>query len=394
MSKKRAHRNNYSDYKSESRSQLLSDEVSVEIESTAESLLSRIELDVNQDPPSDYSVYTGISGIAFLFLLLGERVHDSFFNRALECIEEVLPRLRNRNVSFLTGDAGPLALGAVLFAREGNDNEKSNLISQLTGPLLRTALDLDLPDEMLYGRAGYLYSLLFINKHLGEDTIPVSTIRRVVSAILCSGINLARQEQFDVPLMYKWHDTYYVGAAHGLAGILFMLLQAKNYLERSELETLVCPTIDYLQEVRYPSGNFRSSLDSENDKLVQWCHGAPGMVDLFCLAYGTFGREVYLDTALECGEIVWRRGLLKKGYSICHGVAGNAYSFLSLFRATQDLKHLHRAIQFAKWCNDYGTHQVHYPDHPMSLFEGVSGVVHFIYDVQQPERAAFPAYVL
>lgn len=30
------------------------------------------------------------------------------------------------------------------------------------------------------------------------------------------------------PLMYQWHESYYLGAAHGISGILYMLLQVAN----------------------------------------------------------------------------------------------------------------------------------------------------------------------
>lgn len=56
-----------------------------------------------------------------------------------------------------------------------------------------------------------------------------------------------------------------------------------------------------------------------------------------------FGAAEYLQMALQCGEVVWRWGLLKKGYGLCHGAAGNAYAFLALYRLTQDPKHLYRA---------------------------------------------------
>lgn len=36
-----------------------------------------------------------------------------------------------------------------------------------------------MPDEMLYGRAGYLHALLFTNKYLGDDLIHPRVIRRV-----------------------------------------------------------------------------------------------------------------------------------------------------------------------------------------------------------------------
>lgn len=57
----------------------------------------------------------------------------------------------------------------------------------------------------------------------------------------------------------------------------------------------------------------------------------------------TFGVAQYLSDALQCGEVVWRYGLLKKGYGLCHGAAGNAYTFLALYRQTQEAKHLYRA---------------------------------------------------
>lgn len=62
-------------------------------------------------------------------------------------------------------------------------------------------------------------------------------------------------------------------------------VQAKDYMAGSELSNLVRPTIDYLQGLCFPSGNFPSSLSNNTDRLVQWCHGAPGAVFLFAQAY-------------------------------------------------------------------------------------------------------------
>ena len=50
--------------------------------------------------------------------------------------------------------------------------------------------------------------------------------------------------------------------------------------------------------------------------------------------------ENYLKIALQCGEVIWSRGLLKKGYGICHGVAGNEYTFLTLFQQTKVILNL------------------------------------------------------
>lgn len=39
---------------------------------------------------------------------------------------------------------------------------------------MQIRLPRSLPDELLYGRAGYLWACLFLNKHIGEGTIPAS----------------------------------------------------------------------------------------------------------------------------------------------------------------------------------------------------------------------------
>ena len=78
-------------------------------------------------------------------------------------------------------------------------------------------------------------------------------------------------------------------------------------------------------------------------QACEWLFPTLWQIFLFCCK--VFGKEKYLDAALKCGEVVWSHGLLKKGYGICHGVAGNAYTFLCLFKQTGDQKCLHRAIK-------------------------------------------------
>ncbi|KAL1137779.1 hypothetical protein AAG570_009475 [Ranatra chinensis] len=240
--------------------------------------------------------------------------------------------------------------------------------------------DKSLPDELLYGRVGYLYALLFVNKYTKEGAVSGNVIRKVVEAILRSGIQLSKKrKELNVPLVYEWHDKNYLGAAHGVAGILYLLLRARCAVTVSELHSLIKPTIDWLINFRYSSGNFFSSVGSESDRLVQWCHGAPGFVHLLTLASQVFKDQSYMNIALECGDAVWNRGLLTKGYSICHGVSGNAYTFLHLYQITGSDIHLYRAACFADWCTKYPKHQGLQPDRPFSLFEG-----NYVYYILQP----------
>ena len=62
----------------------------------------------------------------------------------------------------------------------------------------------------------------------------------------------------------------------------------------------------------------------------------------------TYKDEKYLKAAKDCAEVIWQRGLLKKGYGICHGPAGNAYAFLAMYKLTNDMAYLYRAYKVGK----------------------------------------------
>ena len=73
---------------------------------------------------------------------------------------------------------------------------------------------------------------------------------------------------------------------------------------------------------------------------------------LLCSCYKLLGEEKYLEAAERAGECVWERGLLKKGNCLCHGIAGNAYSLMTLYKYTKDEKWKFRAFTFASAMNN------------------------------------------
>ncbi|KAK1885569.1 LanC-like protein 2 [Dissostichus eleginoides] len=336
------------------------------VQSKIKDLLQQMEEGLKTADPHDFSTYTGWTGIALLYLQLHRCSQESsHLQRALDYVKRTLRILNGRKVSFLCGDAGPLAVGAVVHHKLSNTEESQDCLNS------SVLSDSDLSDELLYGRAGFLFALLYVNREMGEHTVEESTITQVVSAILDSGKSLSQDQKKTerCPLLYEWHRKQYLGAAHGLTGIFYMLLQ------------FVRPSIDYVRHKKFRSGNFPSSLSNESDRLVQWCHGAPG-------------EEKYLKEASDCSEVIWQRGFLRKGYGLCHGTAGNGFIFLSLYRRTKERKHLFRACKFAEWCLDYGTHGCRIPDRPYSLFEGMAGTVYFLSELENPEASCFPAFEL
>ncbi|VDN10816.1 unnamed protein product [Dibothriocephalus latus] len=162
---------------------------------------------------------------------------------------------------------------------------------------------------------------------------------QVVERILSDGRTLSKEMQLNgtyqeliqpwalrcPPLMFTWHDKAYLGAAHGFAGILMTLLkvsddilkpitdshnqrhkqcnkisplnasfcmkvhqQMPEALPDTALYALILPTITWLSELHFDGEehyNWPSSLGNNNNRLVQWCHGAPGIIPLLLLAH-------------------------------------------------------------------------------------------------------------
>ncbi len=64
------------------------------------------------------------------------------------------------------------------------------------------------------------------------------------------------------PLMYCYYGTDYLGAAHGLAGILQALLAVPGIFNpKLDLERDVKRSVDYLLSLQTESGNFPCALD-------------------------------------------------------------------------------------------------------------------------------------
>ena len=89
-----------------------------------------------------------------------------------------------------TSLSGIHALAAVIYSTTGDGSKSSHQVSQLLG-YLRVSLDNSAADEILYGRAGYLFSLLFVKNHIGKELLEgtgvESAMRKVFDAIVESG---------------------------------------------------------------------------------------------------------------------------------------------------------------------------------------------------------------
>ncbi|KAK3248405.1 hypothetical protein CYMTET_42130 [Cymbomonas tetramitiformis] len=375
----------------------------------------------------NYSVYTGLGGIALTFLRLGLYCRDKMEGREAECLssdylllarDTALACLQAKpvssEVSFFCGTPGHLAILCIVSHTLRDDAAANGYLSDLlqwVAPALKHS-----EDELLFGRAGYLYALLWVRHQLGLggveglDTPDLDTpLRHVAEQIVTSGKMSAEGFGYEGwPMMWHCFESPYLGAAHGATGILTMLFHCFCLLS-TRSQHLVVGTLEKLLATIHASGNLPIQLRDEHDKQVHWCHGASGLPGLAQAAEphvsGTT-RHALREAALKAGEVVWERGVILKGTGLCHGVAGNAYAFLTLYRLTGDGTHLLRARAFAELTRDTDVLRAQaeapdrqrkvpgVPDSPCSLMEGSAGLVCFLLDANQPAKSAFPGWEL
>jgi lantibiotic modifying enzyme len=147
----------------------------------------------------------------------------------------------------------------------------------------------------------------------------------------------------------------YIGGAHGFAGNVHALLRASalfaperlDEIRREAARTAVATAVIRDDAVNWPAlVEEMDRIDARWKGLVQWCHGAPGVV--IGLAAIPPGLDPRLDEVLVAGgELVHRAGPPRKGPGLCHGTAGNGYALLKLHARTGDARWLARARGFA-----------------------------------------------
>ncbi|KAK7750005.1 hypothetical protein SLS62_008114 [Diatrype stigma] len=182
-------------------------------------------------------------------------------------------------------------------------------------------------NEWLYGRAGYLYFLRLCRSHF--ETRHRS---QALTTKLTQAIESTVRRIMESPLPWTWHGKEYVGAAHGSMGIITQIvLSCTPGKHPPALDDVVRKLI----EMQLPTGNFpssvrRSSYSDHDDRLVQFCHGGPGIVMSLSCIVPCFPTDLQdkMQAVMERARAdIWNRGLLTKPPCLCHGIVGNALAF-------------------------------------------------------------------
>lgn len=209
------------------------------------------------------------------------------------------------SVSFLCGNAGIYAVSAVINQSHGNlqaVQEDLNQFKKGATVCLRTSFNRQGNDEMLFGRAGYLSGIYWLNTQLPlQQRFPTHIASNIAEITILTGNNYAHKvgSAGSMPLLWVCYGERYLGAAHGVASILHMLLESPMFASHllnmdhkmvqptNSTQQLVQSAIDNLLRLQTEDGNFPTILEDQRHQkspasnLVHWLVTLNGF--LICL---------------------------------------------------------------------------------------------------------------
>jgi hypothetical protein len=293
-------------------------------------------------PAGGSSVYLGAAGVLYGLADLASRgVIDAdprcvAWTSALPERYAAAPDTGAVVPSYLLGEAGVLL--AALHAQprpDWADRLYATIAANIDNPTL----------EALWGAPGTMLAAVFAFEMSAEERW--RTLFRANVAALTREWRRHEGDDFEL-----WTQDLYgkkrrlLGAGHGYAGNVFAFFRGWQLLPETERAALFERALATLRATAVVAGDLANWMPEPHAErpLVQWCHGAPGMITSF----GRAPPSAELDRLLaKGGELTWLAGPLRKGPSLCHGTAGNGAAFLTLFARTGDSVWLERARSFA-----------------------------------------------
>lgn len=151
-----------------------------------------------------------------------------YINRAKRNAKRYSER-RDERCAFLLGNAGIYAVAAAISdLTQNTDSMQKELREFEKGFEACKPINFNKygSDELLVGRAGFLSGIYWLNQTLRSKPFTSEPIIEICESIVQSGRQYSQANRSHFPLMYAYHRSEYLGAAHGLSGILHMLLES------------------------------------------------------------------------------------------------------------------------------------------------------------------------
>jgi lantibiotic modifying enzyme len=349
-------------------------------------------------------LYSGTSGIALFLAQLHHFRPDAVLavtargalRQALSAAEEIPEGMRHALYSGWIG----IALALIDAARRLDDpaleQEALRLVAAQQGhELAPTSLD------VISGAAGALRGLFAIAARLGRE-LHLEEARRLGEHLLAHANRSAEGWSWTTLPPAAGEQKDLTGYSHGAGGIALALLELS--LRTGDSRFLEGALGGFAYERRHFSAeqqnwpdfrSFASPNPQQTGYSLAWCHGAPGIGLSRLRAFALTRDETYRREAEAALQATYRplaTPSAADGYSLCHGLGGNA----ELFLAAADTLGEERYRAVAEAVGDRGIQAIHLHRNPWpcgvvsggetpNLMLGTAGIGYFylrLYDSQ------------
>jgi lantibiotic biosynthesis protein len=270
-----------------------------------------------------------------------------------------------------------------------------NEFADLEKHLFNAAEDLIAKDDIdyLHGALGIVH---YFTTRAGESLIVKEYLNILVSEICLKAIVTKDGIWFKNYSLDRLKSDYKVdfGLAHGLTGILLILIKTWQFIDdKAQAEEVITKGIQYILANQMPADEenmeyavFPTNLDTNTNVLhrinrLAWCYGDINQVLLLYRAGKLFGNSYYTEKADEIGfKTIERKSAestLSTDAHFCHGSAGLAQFYLCLYNESGQHKYYQT---YEYWINqtidsiDKEIANNAYATNPTGLLEGWAGV--------------------
>jgi lantibiotic modifying enzyme len=286
-------------------------------------------------------LYGGTSGVALFLADLAAVTGDELFRRtAIGAIAHALARApelaMNLDRSLYSGRVGIAVAAATVGAAVGKSQylqAAAQILTRNPRPMARGEFDI------ISGRAGSIYGLLWLSAKLGETHFGEEALRlawELAETAERSGAFGSHASWATKPRTAAGNLT---GFSHGASGAACALLEVAAVTGQAELATVAEQAFSYERSLFDSDVRNWPDLRTHPGAVtggpappsypVMWCHGAAGIAlarlrahELTQLPVLKHEAEVALETTFAHTKAALQAGA--GSYSLCHGLAGNA----------------------------------------------------------------------
>ncbi|MCA1596368.1 MAG: hypothetical protein LC772_08095 [Chloroflexi bacterium] len=346
----------------------------------------------------DPSLYPGVSGIVHFLLPLYRLTKDERFlqaaTRACDWLWQSFDPASPGPPGLYLGQSGPALVLLELYETAGASVYLERACQQGRSVAEQTCEYLDL----MNGPPGYglLFQALFntTGDRYWRDAARrcVDVMKEAAEPYGSGGVvwSVSSSPQ------WRWVTP---GLAHGLAGVACYLHALARLDPESGAGALGAQADEALVQMAHERDgglDWTHAIEPPGDAfLVQWCHGAPGVA----IAFLNSPRPDALEIAKAAGRVTLAAGDNRNQASQCHGLCGNAETFIELFRRTGDESWLREARRFVDLAEEKhrlpgrgaGAFRTHDDDAMSSdLMTGIAGVGYTFLRLSDPKRVSYP----